>query len=390
MRTRFMRCWRCRRRKRRSVFPSLPGLTRRPILLNVIFADGCAVEPAHDKYTHVRAPRRETGSLAMLRVAISAALALGFALAHIRIAYAQYPNRPVTIIVPLAAGSGMDVLVRLYADKLAQSLGKPVIVENRPGASRMLAANALAQAAPDGHTLLVSTSSAMAINLTLFKQVTYDPDRDFIPISLYVKSPFILVVNPEIPAKTVPELIAYIKQNQGKLSYSSPGAGVAQHLSMEFMKSQFGLEITHVPYRSTPQSILDIAARHIALGWAEAGASIPLIRDGKLRALAVSSTTRLPLLPDVPPLAETAPGFEAVSWHMLLAPAKTPREIVDRLHDEMKRILADPEIKQKIETIGLIPFDTPSIDELRAYRKSEQEEWGGLVKKLGLEGERSW
>ena len=257
-------------------------------------------------------------------------------------------------------------------------LGKPVIVENRPGASLMLAANAVAQSAPDGHTLLVSTSSAMAINLTLFKQVTYDPDRDFIPVSLYVKSPFILVVNPDVPAKTVPELIKYIKENQGKLSYSSPGAGVAQHLSMEYMKNQFGLEITHVPYRATPQSIQDIAAGHIALGWAEAGASLPLIKDGKLRALAVSSLTRLPLLPDVPPFAEAAPapGFEAVSWHMLLAPAKTPRDIVDRLHAEMKRVLAEPDLKQKIETIGLIPFDTPGIEELRAYRKCRAGEVG--------------
>ncbi|MGB9369910.1 MAG: tripartite tricarboxylate transporter substrate binding protein [Xanthobacteraceae bacterium] len=319
---------------------------------------------------------------------ITKLIALALALAFASLAHAQYPNRPVTIIVSLAAGSGMDVLVRLYADKLSQSLGKPVIVENRPGASLMLAANAVAQAPPDGHTLLVSTSSAMAINLTLFKQVTYDPDRDFIPVSLYVKSPFILVVNPELPAKSVPELIKYVKENQSKLSYSSPGAGVAQHLSMEFMKNQFGLEITHVPYRATPQSIQDIAAGHIALGWAEAGASLPLIKDGKLRALAVSSLTRLPLLPDVPPLAEAAPapGFEAVSWHMLLAPAKTPRDIVDRLHDEMKKIMADPAIKEKIETIGLIPFDTPSVEDLRAYRRSEQEKWGGLVKKLGLEG----
>jgi len=196
-----------------------------------------------------------------------AAIVLTLVAAQSLPAHAQYPNRPVTIIVSLAAGSGMDVLVRLYADKLSQSLGKPVIVENRPGASLMLAANAVAAAPPDGHTLLVSTSSAMAINLTLFKQVTYDPDRDFIPVSLYVKSPFILVVNPEIPAKNVAELVAYIKLNQSKLSYSSPGAGVAQHLSMEFMKSQFGLEITHVPYRATPQSIQDIAAGHIALGW---------------------------------------------------------------------------------------------------------------------------
>ena len=315
--------------------------------------------------------------------------ALAFALAAPAIeACAEYPDHTVTIVVPLAAGSGMDVLARLYADKLQQTFGKPVIVENRPGASLMLAANAVANAAPDGHTLLVSTSSAMAINLTLFKQVSYDPERDFIPISLYVKSPFILVVNPDVPAKTVPELIAYVKANQGKLNYASPGAGVAQHLSMEYMKAAFGLEITHVPYRSTPQSIQDIAAGHITMGWVEAGASIPLIREGKLRALAVSSTTRLPLLPDVPPFAEAAPapGFEAVSWHMLLAPAKTPRDVVDRLHAEMKRILADPEIRQKIEAIGLIPFDTPSIEELRAYRRAEQEKWGALVKKLGLEG----
>jgi len=315
---------------------------------------------------------------------IAFALALGAAAP----AHAQYPNRPVTVMVPLAAGSGMDILVRLYADKLSQSLGKPVVVENRPGASLMLAANSVAQAAPDGHTLLVSTSSAMAINLTLFKQVAYDAERDFVPISLYVKSPMILVVNPDLPVKTVPELIAYVKANQGKLSYSSPGAGVAQHLSMEYMKNQFGLEITHVPYRATPQSIQDIAAGHVAMGFAEAGASLPLIKEGKLRALAVSSLTRLPLLPDVPPFAEAAnaPGFEAVSWHMLLAPGKTPRDIVDRLHADMKTALADPELKKKIETIGLIPFDTLGVEDLRAYRRAEQEKWGALVKKLGLEG----
>jgi tripartite-type tricarboxylate transporter receptor subunit TctC len=325
----------------------------------------------------------------MLRAATcAAALVFGLALTGALPARAEYPERPVTIMVSLAAGSGMDVLVRLYADRLSQSLGKPVIVENRPGASLMLAANTVANSAPDGHTLLVSTSSAMAINLTLFRQVTYDPERDFVPISLYVKSPFILVVNPDLPAKSVRELIGYVKANQGKLSYSSPGAGVAQHLSMEYMKNQFGLEITHVPYRATPQSIQDIAAGHVAMGWAEAGASIPLIKEGKLRALAVSSATRLPLLPDVPPFAEAAPapGFEAVSWHMLLAPAKTPKDIVDRLHAEMQRALADPELKQKIEAIGLIPFDTPSIENLRVYRRAEQEKWGALVRKLGLEG----
>jgi tripartite-type tricarboxylate transporter receptor subunit TctC len=300
----------------------------------------------------------------------------------------SYPARPVTIIVPLAAGSGMDVLVRLYGDRLATVLGKPIVVENRPGASLMLAANAVAAAQPDGHTLLVSTSSAMAINLTLFKQVSYEPDRDFVPVSLYVKSPFILVINPDLPAKSVPELIKHIKENQGKLSYSSPGAGVASHLAMEFMKKQFGLEVTHVPYRSTPQSISDIAAGHVHMGFAEAGASLPLIKDGKLRALAVSSLTRLPLLPDVPSFAEaaSAPDFEAVSWHMLLAPAATPKDIVDRLHEEMKRIMAAPDMREKVANIGLIPNDSPSVENMRRYRRAEQEKWGSLVKQLGLEG----
>jgi tripartite-type tricarboxylate transporter receptor subunit TctC len=323
----------------------------------------------------------------LLTIAVTA-LAVA-ATAHNAPAHAEtYPSRPVTIVVPLAPGSGLDVLVRLYGDKLAESFGKPVVVENRPGASLMLAATVVANAAPDGYTLLVSTSSAMAINLTLFKQVNYDPERDFVPISLYVKSPFILVVNPDLPVHSVKELIAYVRENQGKLTYSSPGPGVAQHLSMEFMKNRFGLDITHVPYRNTPQSISDITAGHISMGFAEAGASIPLIKEGRLRALAVSSKTRLPLLPDVPSFAEAAdaPDFEMVSWHVLLAPAKTPKEIVDRIHDDMNRVMAAPEMRQRIETIGLIPYESPSVDDIRLYIRSEREKWGALVRKLGLEG----
>jgi len=299
-----------------------------------------------------------------------------------------YPSRPITIIVPLAAGSGMDSLVRIYAEKLQANLGQPVVVENRPGAALMLAASTVAKAEPDGYTLLVSTSSAMAINPVLYKKVNYDHMKDFVPISFYVKSPMILVINPDLPAKTVPELIKLVKDSKTSLTYSSPGAGVAQHLSMEYMKKRFGLEITHVPYKSTPQSISDIAAGHVSLGFAEAGASLPLIRDGKLRALAVSATNRLPSLPDVPPFAEAAnaPDFEAVSWHMLFAPAATPKPIVDRLHAEMKKIMADAEMVKLTEKIGLIPVDTPSIDGIQSYIASERDKWGSLVRQLGLEG----
>ena len=300
----------------------------------------------------------------------------------------DYPSRPVTIVVPLAAGSGMDALVRLYADKLQSALGKPVVVENRPGAALMLAASTVANAPADGYTLLVSTSSAMAINPALYKKVNYDHVNGFVPISFYVKSPFILVVNPELPVKTVPDLIKYLKDSKTPLSYSSPGAGVAQHLSVEYMKKRFGLEITHVPYKNTPQSIQDIAAGHVQLGFAEAGASLPLIRDGKLRALAVSATTRIPSLPDVPPFAEAAnaPDFEAVSWHVLFAPAATPQPIVERLHKEMKKIMNDPEMIKLTEKIGLIPVDSPDIAGIQKYLASEREKWGTLVKQLDLAG----
>jgi tripartite-type tricarboxylate transporter receptor subunit TctC len=252
----------------------------------------------------------------------------------------------------------------------------------------MLGTGAVAASPPDGHTLLVATSSAMAINPVLYKQIAYDPERDFVPISFYVKSPFILVINPALPVNSVPELIKFAKASSTPLTYSSPGAGVAQHLSIEFMKQKFGLEMTHVPYRNTGQSISDIAAGHVNLGFAEAGASLPLIRDGKLRPLAVSSSTRLPLLPDVPPFAEaaSAPDFEAVSWHVLFAPAKTPKDIVEKLHKEMQTIMADKDMRQKISNIGLIPQESPSVDGIQAYLKSEREKWGSLVNKLGLAG----
>jgi tripartite-type tricarboxylate transporter receptor subunit TctC len=332
---------------------------------------------------HARITRSVTVRLGI--AALTAALA---AIAPDTSAQAQpYPNRPITIVLPLAAGSGMDSLARLYGDQLSQALGKPVIIDNRPGASLMLAAAAVATAPPDGYTLLVSTAAPMAINPTLYKQVNYNPEKDFEPISLYVKSPFVLVVDPALPVRTVPELIKYVKESGKPLTYSSPGAGLAQHLSMEFMKQRFGLEITHVPYRNTPQSVADIAAGHVNMGFAEAGVSVPLIKDGKLRALAVSSSTRLGVLPDVPPFSEAAnaPDYEAVSWHLLLAPAGTPKDIIDRLHQEMKKIMAAPDMKKKIADLGLIPLDTPSLADTQAYLASERVKWSALVRKLGLQ-----
>ena len=299
----------------------------------------------------------------------------------------DYPSRPITIVVSLAAGSGMDAITRLYADKLSEALGKPVIVENKPGAATTLAANQVAKAPADGYTLVVLTSIALSINPTLFKHLNYDP-QDFTPISLYVKSPFILVIDPALPAKTLSEFVDLAKKANPPLNYASIGTGSVQHMSMEFAKKRLGFDATHVPYRSTPQSVTDLMGGHVAASFVEAGLSIPLIKEGKLRALAVSSAQRLPLLPDVPPFGEAsgATDYEGVSWHMLLLPSKTPQPIVDRLHAEMKRIMEAPEMRAKVAALGLIPNESPSIEAMRSYIQSEHLKWGTMVKQLGLEG----
>lgn len=300
----------------------------------------------------------------------------------------SYPDRPVTIILSLGAGTGMDTTVRLYADRLSRKFGQPFVIENRPGGSQAIATLFVAKAAPDGYTLLVATSGAMAINPALFKQIKYNPERDFVPVALYVKAPFILIADPALPFRSVSELINQAKSAKAPLTYSSVGPGSPQHLSMELTKQRFGLDLTHVPYRSSGQAVSDTIAGHVNVGFADAGSSLSAARDGKVRALAVSSLMRFPALPDVPTFAEASatPGFETVSWHALFAPAGTPDEIVSQLHQAMKEILADPAVKQAMINVGLIPIDMPTIEGTREYIKSEQEKWGSLVRKLGLQG----
>jgi tripartite-type tricarboxylate transporter receptor subunit TctC len=300
----------------------------------------------------------------------------------------DYPSRQITIMPLLAAGTGLDVAVRLYAEQLSKSLGKPVVVENKPGSAGLIGIAALKAAPADGYTLMVATSAVMAIRPALLKHTPYDAQKDFTPIALYVKSPFILVVDPKLPINSVPELIKYVKDRPGQISFSSSGVGGAPHLALEFMKQRFGFDATHVPYRNSPQSIADVAAGHVAMSFAEAGASLPLIRDGRLRALAVTSSTRLPTVPELPPLGETvgAPDFETVSWHVLLAPGATPAPITAKLHGEMKRIMEAPDMRKKIADIGLIPLDIASIPDARRYIASESEKWESLVKSLGLQG----
>ncbi len=303
----------------------------------------------------------------------------------------QYPSKNITLVVPLAAGTGMDLIARLYSEKLSANLGRTVVVENRPGASLSLGATAVAQADPDGHTLGIATTTVMVVNPVLMKNLRYNPKTDFAPVALYVKSPFVFIASPALQVKTVTEFIALARQRQAAnnpLSYASLGAGASQHLSMEYLKQLFKVDILHVPYKVTTQAVGDIASGHVSAGFSEIGAALGLIRDGKLDALAVSSATELPALPGVKPFAEAgnAPGFELVSWHIMLAPAKTPRPIVDRLHNEMKTIMADPVLTKRIADMGLLPHTTPDYDGMNKYIASEAEKWGKVVRDLGLEG----
>jgi tripartite-type tricarboxylate transporter receptor subunit TctC len=300
----------------------------------------------------------------------------------------EYPTRSITIVVPLAAGSGMDSIVRIYAEDLAKALGKPVVVENRPGAALMLAASAVARAEPDGHTLVVASAPVLAVNPTLYKKVNYDAAKDFVPIALYAKSPFVLIVSPAFGADTVKDYIKKAQASANPITFATTGAGTLQYLTMEVLKRDHKFPAAHVAYKSPPQIATDVLGGHIISSISETGAALGLIRDGKLKALAITSATPLPSLPKVPTMAEAMgmPGFEAVSWHVLLAPSATPRPIVNKLHAAMKTITGDPAFQKRVTDIGLMPLAPRSVEEIDQYIRAERERWGGVVRQLGLAG----
>lgn len=300
----------------------------------------------------------------------------------------DYPTRNVHIVVPLAAGSGMDSVVRIYGEELAKVLGRPVVVENQPGAALMLAAQNVARATPDGHTLVVASSPVLAVNPTLYKKVNYDAEKDFVPLALYAQSPFVLIVNPSFGAGSMKEFIAKAQASTSPVTYATTGAGTLQFLTMETFKRDHKFQAAHVAYRSPPQIVTDVVGGHITSSISETGAALSLIQDGKLNALGITASRRHPSLPQVPTVAEAMglPGFEAVSWHVLMAPAATPRPVVDRLHAEMTRITGDAAFQKRVSDIGLMPLAPRSIQEIEKYIKSERDRWSAVVTQLGLAG----
>src|SRR5262249_26707835 len=298
----------------------------------------------------------------------------------------DYPTRTVTLIVPFTPAGATDILGRMTAAALEASLGKSSVVENRPGAGQQIGVNAVARAAPDGYTLLVATSSALAINPTLYKKISYDPVKDFQPIAMLAHLPFILLVNNDLPVTSVAELIKYAKDNPGKLSFGSGGIGASHHLYGELFKSLTGTAMTHVPYKGTMPALNDLIAGHIQVLFADAPPALPQIRGGKVRALGVTPARGVPIAPESPPIAETVPGFDSAPWQMLVAPSGTPAPVIDLLHKDMSAYIASPEGQKKLIDMGAVPGASMPPAELAKLVAKEVEAWGQVVRQAGIAG----
>ena len=294
-----------------------------------------------------------------------------------------WPNRPVRVLVGFPAGQATDVLARMAAQRMTDSTGVQFFVENRPGASGNIAFEMAARAAPDGYTLLMGSSGTAAINPALYAKLPYDINRDFAHIIMMADIPQLLVVNPNFPAKSVRELIDYAKTRPGKIDYASGGNGITNHLIMEMFKSATGLRLVHIPYRGGPPALTDLIAGQVSLMFETTVGALPHVRNGKLRALAISRIKRSAGVPEIPTVAESGvPGFDASAWIAMLAPAGTPRDILLRVNGELNRGIAAPEMRDKLIGMGADPVGgTP--EDFAAFHRAELAKWSKVVKESG-------
>jgi tripartite-type tricarboxylate transporter receptor subunit TctC len=296
--------------------------------------------------------------------------------------HAVYPDHPIKFIVPVAPGGVTDVVARVLASQLQQSLGQPVIVENRAGGSGIPAAELVTHAKADGYTLFMGTIGTLTVNPSVFPNLSYDPAKDFVPVSLVASAPTVLVVNPSVPARSVRELIEYAKAHPGALNYASFGNATSPHLAGELFKSLAGVQIVHIPYKGGAPAMTDLLGGRVQMMFDNIITSLPHVKEGKLRALAVTAPTRSKLMPDVPTMAEAGlPGQEVSGWVGLVAPAGTPPEVVSKLSSEIARILRDPDTQSKIvgtEAIGSTP------EEFGSFMRAEAAKWARLVKEANI------
>jgi tripartite-type tricarboxylate transporter receptor subunit TctC len=294
----------------------------------------------------------------------------------------SWPQRPVKIVVTFPTGGAPDILARILSDRA--QLGQPVVVDNRPGAGGNIGADVVAKSPADGYTIVMGTVGTHSINGAIYAKMPYDMVRDFAPVSLVASTPNLLVVNNNLPVKTINELIAYMKANPNKLSFGSPGVGTSVHVSGELFKSMTGTTMTHVPYKGRQYAIPDLVGGSIQLMFDNMPSAIPMAREGKIRAIAVTSAKRSPAAPEIPTVAETIPGFEATSWFAVFAPANTPRAIVDRINAEIQRVYKLPDVQQRLATLGLDPI-LSSPEELARYQAAEIGKWAKVVKDSGAQ-----
>jgi tripartite-type tricarboxylate transporter receptor subunit TctC len=319
----------------------------------------------------------------LLKTIACAALAALASISPLAVAQADYPNRPLKLVVPYPPGALTDLLARAIGERLATALKQPVVIENKPGAGGGVGAEFTAKAAPDGYTIMGGTISTHAINASLYKDLPYDPVKDFVPITLIARVPNMLVVNPAVPARDVKELIVLLKANPDKYTFASSGNGTSQHLSGELFKSMAGVEMQHIPYKGSPPALQDVVGGQVTMTFDNITTAWPLAKAGKLRALAVTTAKRSAIAPDVPTLAEAGlTGFEIGSWQGVFAPAGTPSPIVRRLNAEIVKILRTPEINERLAGLGAeIVADSP--EEFAALVKSEVVKWSEVVRKSG-------
>jgi tripartite-type tricarboxylate transporter receptor subunit TctC len=299
-------------------------------------------------------------------------------------AFAQgYPTRPITLIVPYAAGGGNDVMARIVADKMGAALGQPIVVENRGGAGGSIATRAVAHAAADGYTLGLGGTGTLAIDPSLYPNVGYDPRKDFAPIGLIATSALVVLVHPSVPAKTIPELIALAKKEPGKLAFASAGVGSGIHLGAELFASMSGIKLTHIPYKGSAPALTDLLGGHVQIYFSSLPPAIGLVQDGKVRALAVTGPERSKIFPDLPTVAETGlPGYAAVLHYGIVAPAGTPKPVVARLAAALRAAIASPDVATKIATDGAeIMGMTP--EEYAADIDREEAKWSEVVRRSG-------
>src|SRR5262245_60543606 len=293
---------------------------------------------------------------------------------------AEFPSRPVTLVLGFSPGGPSDVVARVLSRRLEQAIGQPVVIENRPGASGNIAGEMVARAAPDGYTLLLGNNGILATNVSPYTSIAFDPIKDFQPITLVGAQPNVVYVHPGVPARTLAELIAFAKANPGKLNYASGGSGTAGHLAGELLKTEAKIDIVHVPFKGTGPALQSVLAGHVQMGISAVAPVASHIQSGSLRPLAVTALQRTGPLPDVATIAELAiPGFEATTWHGLVAPAGTSKEVIATLHRAMMTTLNDPDVRKSLIGLGVdIVGSTP--DELAAYIKSEIPKWAAIVK----------